>query len=215
MPHIDEVRAALARHHAVTRSAPSRAAVALLLRPDGVGLSELLLIERARKEGDPWSGHMAFPGGRQDPEDPSPRATAERETLEEVGIDLAGAELLGQLDDLEGRHAGRPAGLAISAFVYCVPSPPLLVPNEDEVESAFWVPLAELQARERHVDYRFRHELGALTMPGIRVSEAEPHVVWGLTYRFLEHFFELLGRPLRAGAEVELAGAERDRSRGA
>jgi ADP-ribose pyrophosphatase YjhB (NUDIX family) len=149
---------------------------------------------------------MAFPGGRQDPEDPSPRATAERETLEEVGIDLAGAELLGQLDDLEGRHAGRPAGLAISAFVYCVSEPLLLVPNEDEVESAFWVPLARLLARERHVDYRFRHELGALTMPGIRVGEAEPHVVWGLTYRFLEGFFELLGRPLRSG-EVAAVGA--------
>jgi 8-oxo-dGTP pyrophosphatase MutT (NUDIX family) len=208
MPRIDEVRSALARHHAVTKDAPARAAVALVLRPDAAGRSEVLLIERARKEGDPWSGHMAFPGGRQDPEDPSPRATAERETLEEVGLDLAGAELLGQLDDLEGRHAGRPVGLAISAFVYGVPDPPHLAPNDQEVESAFWVPLDQLLARERHVDYRFRHELGAFTMPGIRVGHAEPHVVWGLTYRFLETFFELLGRPLPPGQRIVALGAE-------
>ena len=207
MPRIDEVRSALARHRAVTRTAPARAAVAMVLRPDPAGLGEVLLIERARKAGDPWSGHMAFPGGRQDPEDPSPRVTAERETLEEVGMDLAPAELLGQLDDLEGRHAGRPAGLVISAFVYHLPDPPRLVPNE-EVESAFWVPLAQLLARERHVDYRFRHELGALTMPGIRVGEADPHVVWGLTYRFLERFFELLGRPLPAGRPADALRAE-------
>jgi 8-oxo-dGTP pyrophosphatase MutT (NUDIX family) len=207
MPRIDEVRAALAHHRPITRSAPARAAVAMVLRPDASACGEVLLIERARKAGDPWSGHMAFPGGRQDPEDDSPRVTAERETLEEVGMDLAPAELLGQLDDLEGRHAGRPAGLVISAFVYHLPEAPRLVPNE-EVETAFWVPLAELLAPARHVDYRFRHELGAFTMPGIRVGAAEPHVVWGLTYRFLERFFELLGRPL-PGAGAAQAIAER------
>jgi 8-oxo-dGTP pyrophosphatase MutT (NUDIX family) len=211
MPRIEDVRDVLARHQPVTREAPARAAVAVVLRPERSG-ADVLLIERARKAGDPWSGHMAFPGGRQDPEDPSPRATAERETLEEVGLDLAGAELLGRLDDLEGRQAGRPVGLAISAFVYGVPDPPRLVPNEEEVESAFWVPLEHLLASERHVDYRFEHELGSLTMPGIRVGDAEPHVVWGLTYRFLETFFELLGHRLPAGHRlVTLSEGARER----
>lgn len=195
MPQVDEVRSALARHRAATLDAAARAAVAMVLRPGAARRAEVLLIERARKEGDPWSGHMAFPGGRQDPEDPDPRTTAERETLEEVGMDLSGAELLGRLDDLGGRHGGHSGGLVISAFVYHVPDPPRLVPNE-EVESAFWFPLGQLLARERHVDYPFRSEIGALSMPGVRVGPAEPHVVWGLTYRFLEHFFELLGRPL-------------------
>src|SRR5262249_57053733 len=82
---------------------------------------ELLFIERARHPDDPWSGHMAFPGGRVDPGDSDPRAAAERETLEEVGLSLAGAEALGQLDDLEGRHAGRRLPLVISAYVYHLP----------------------------------------------------------------------------------------------
>jgi len=208
MASVEEVRSALARHRPVMLDGPARAAVAMVLRPGAARRSDVLLIERAHKAGDPWSGHMAFPGGRQDPEDESPRVTAERETLEEVGVDLAGAELLGRLDDLAGRHAGRPDGLVISAFVYHVPEPPPLAPNE-EVERAFWLPVASLLEPARHVDYRFRHELGTLAMPGIRVGDAEHHVVWGLTYRFLEHFFTLLGRRLPAGRLSEREGLTR------
>jgi 8-oxo-dGTP pyrophosphatase MutT (NUDIX family) len=195
-PEIESIRRALALHRpALQQDAPARAAVAVVLRRGEADPTELLLIERARKEGDPWSGHIAFPGGRHDPEDLEIRATAERETLEEVGLDLREGEFLGQLDDLEGRHAGRASGLVISAFVYHVPSAPPLLVQPEEVESAFWVPLPHLGEPSRRVDYRFRADLGPLTMPGIRVGEAESHVVWGLTYRFLESFFGLVGRP--------------------
>ena len=61
----------------------SRAAVALVLYELAPEPPALLFIERARHERDPWSGHMAFPGGRVDPGDAHPRATAERETYEE------------------------------------------------------------------------------------------------------------------------------------
>jgi len=198
MPTIEGVRRALADHRPEEREAQMRAAVAMILRPNAAGDSDVLLIERASREGDPWSGHMAFPGGRQSPLDPEPRITAERETLEEVGLDLRPAELLGRLGDLEGRQAGKRVGLVISAFVYHLPEPPPLVVASHEVESAFWVPLPELLDPARHVDYRFGHELGSLTMPGIRVGSADPHVVWGLTYRFLETFLALLGQPLPA-----------------
>ena len=192
---IDCVRRALAAHRPAEREAVLRAAVAVILRPNR-GDSDVLLIERAAREGDPWSGHMPFPGGRQSPLDPEPRVTAERETREEVGIDLRPAELLGQLDDLEGRQAGRRVGLVISAYVYHLADPPPLVVAEDEVQTALWVPLSRILDPARHVDYRFGPEEDALRMPGIRVGSAETHVVWGLTYRFLELFFGLLGHPL-------------------
>ncbi len=196
MSEIETIRRAFVLHEPVLQpAAPARAAVAVVLRSGAAGSAELLLIERARKDGDPWSGHMAFPGGRHDPEDLELRVTAERETLEEVGLDLRGGELLGRLDDLEGRHAGRPAGLVISAFVYHLASAAPLRVQRDEVESAFWVPLPLLSEPARRVDYRFRAEIGPLSMPGIRVGDAESHVVWGLTYRFLESFFGLVGRP--------------------
>jgi len=197
VPRIDEIRTALRAHRPSLKELGGRqlASVAVVLREDPAGLAEVLFIERALREGDPWSGHMAFPGGRQAPIDPSARSTAERETLEEVGLDLRAAETLGRLDDLEGRSRGRPVGLVVSAFVYHLPDPPPLRIN-CEVEAAFWVPLRDLFDRERHVEYRWRPQRETLGLPGIQVGEARAHVVWGLTYRFLERFLEVLGRPL-------------------
>jgi 8-oxo-dGTP pyrophosphatase MutT (NUDIX family) len=101
MPHLLDIRGRLAKHEPKTLTSPSNqgAAVAVVLR-EADGGPEVLFIERARRAGDPWSGHMAFPGGRIDPEDAHARGAAERETREEVGVDLAGAEPLGRLDDL-------------------------------------------------------------------------------------------------------------------
>jgi 8-oxo-dGTP pyrophosphatase MutT (NUDIX family) len=167
-----------------------RAAVAVVLR-EGADGPELLLIERAKHPEDPWSGPMAFPGGRVDPGDADPQSAAERETLEEVGLPLAGAELLGRLDDIEGRQGGRKLSLVISAHVYHCTRPGELTLNH-EVASALWVPIERLHDAAYHVDYATPH--GAY--PGILVGEPERHVVWGLTYRFLEIFLAVLGRPL-------------------
>jgi 8-oxo-dGTP pyrophosphatase MutT (NUDIX family) len=188
------IRGALAGHRPtlVALDGRGRAAVAVVLR-ERAGLPEVLLIERARRAGDPWSGHMAFPGGRVERGDSHLREAAERETLEEVGIDLAGSEVLGRLDDLEGRRAAEARGLVISAFVYHVADPPELAINH-EVQEAFWVPLAWLHDRARHVEHPWP-AVGA-RLPGILVGEPGRHVVWGLTYRFLEVFFDVVGRPL-------------------
>jgi 8-oxo-dGTP pyrophosphatase MutT (NUDIX family) len=192
---VAEIRRALAaRAPWVAPDADARrAAVAMCLR-ERRGASEVLLIERARRDGDPWSGHMAFPGGRVDPLDPSARVAAERETFEEVGVSLAAAERLGRLDDLRGHHAAGHPSLVISAFVYHVPDPPPLVLS-DEVEQAFWFPVGELLDPGRRVEYRFG-PASEFRYPGILVGEPERHVVWGLTYRFLEVFFAALGCPL-------------------
>jgi 8-oxo-dGTP pyrophosphatase MutT (NUDIX family) len=197
MPSLEEIRRALGRTPPQLEpeldergARKKRAAVAMVLRPAAVG-AELLFIERAEFAGDPWSGHMAFPGGRVEREDEDPRAAAERETLEEVGVSLAGAERLGQLDDLRGRHAGREIPMVISAYAYLVPRPAPLEPNH-EVAAAFWFPVSELPDPAR----RDHYEIRGLRFPGIRVGEPARHVVWGLTYRFLENFFERLLRPL-------------------
>lgn len=200
MSEMDEIRRGLAayrpklcRPEPVAMPAPRRAAVAMVLRDGDGGDAEVLLIERARRRGDPWSGHMAFPGGRMEPGDPSVRAAASREAREEVGIELGRADVLGRLDDLERRHAGGPKALVISGFVFHHPDPEPLAANE-EVEAAFWVPLLYLTDPDRHVARRFS-DAGGLTLPGIVVGNPERHVVWGLTYRFLEIFFGAVGQP--------------------
>ncbi len=183
---VDAVRSALGAYEAtvVEDAARPRAAVAVVLRDAATG-PEVLLIERARHPDDPWSGHMAFPGGRVDPGDSDSRAAAERETREEVGLTLDGAELLGRLDDIEGRHAGRPLSLVISAWVYHVKEHEPLVTN-CEVETTLWVPLARLVDPSHRVEY----PTAAGGFPGILVGEPDRHIVWGLTYRFLEILLE-------------------------
>lgn len=193
MPSLDEIRLAFARRRplVIPGSGPGRAGVAMVLRDDpGEAGPSVLFIERARWEGDPWSGHMAFPGGGVDPGDRDARAAAERETLEEVGLSLAGAEFVGRLDDRRGNPRTR-RDLVVSGFVYAVSDPPRLVPNH-EVEEVFWFPLRDLLAEQNHVVYIARE----IDFPGIRVGHPERHIVWGLTYSFLEGFFSVVGRPL-------------------
>jgi 8-oxo-dGTP pyrophosphatase MutT (NUDIX family) len=202
---VDQVRRSLARHSAALLPADGvrHAAVAMVLTEGSSG-AEVLFIERARFSGDPWSGHMAFPGGRFEPGDPSGRAAAERETLEEVGLSLAGAELLGRLDDKKGNPRTHPE-LVISAFVYHASSPGDLAINH-EVQDAFWFPLEGLLDRARHVQYTAH---GEFEFPGILVGEPDRHVVWGLTYSFLESFFTLLGSPLPDRWTAEMRGFAR------
>ena len=117
-----------------------RAAVAIMVR-EGQEATELLMIRRATREGDPWSGHMGFPGGRRDPEDRSNFSCALRETEEELGVDLSrwGAPL-GELSDVNtGWRKDRPEML-VTPFIFSVSELPALTPNH-EVDDVVWVPL--------------------------------------------------------------------------
>lgn len=167
----------------------ARAAVAAVFR-DGDAGTELLFIERAAHKGDPWSGQMALPGGRAEPADVDLAATAERETLEEVGLDLSLAERLGELHELDGR-ARR---IIVSPHGYWLDGPrPELAPN-GEVANVFWVGLAELSDPQRHIEYYYP-ALGVQVHPGILLGEG-PQVIWGMTLRMLMDLFDRLGRPL-------------------
>jgi 8-oxo-dGTP pyrophosphatase MutT (NUDIX family) len=192
MTTIEHVSRCLAGHQPeiIPPGNRSRAAVALVLKPRGPDLG-VLLIRRAELEGDRWSGHIAFPGGRVGVEDASPRQTAERETLEEVGLDLRSAEYLGRLDDV----AGSMAEIVVSGFVYAVSEAPPLVLGS-EVEQAFWLPMARFLEAERHVQRSYSYRGLEVMLPGIRVLEGEGPVLWGLTYRFLEIFLRLAGEEL-------------------
>lgn len=170
------------------------AGVTMLLR-DHNGSPEVLLIERATREGDPWSGHMAFPGGRREPDDPSLQKTAERETLEEVGITLSGGHYIGRLDDLGGRAAAS-SKMIVSAYVYHLEDPGRLEIERSEVADALWLSLDHLVHPDNHVRYPMSYAEHEIIFPGIRVDRRDARIVWGLTYRFLEGFFEIIGSPL-------------------
>lgn len=164
------------------------AAVAAVLRAGPTG-AEVLLIRRAEQERDPWSGHMAFPGGRFDPEDDHLLATARRETLEEVGLDLArSAELLGALEPLPAVARGRRVGLTIAPFVFELRGSAELRPNHEVVE-ALWAPLSALARGEGRAKVDYVLDGQRLELPA---WDVEGRVVWGLTYRMLDSLLELV-----------------------
>ena len=169
-----------------------RAAVALVFRegPPGAGL-ELLFIRRAEHEGDPWSGHMGFPGGRAEPGDASDDATAVRETLEETAIDLGqDGERLGALDDVRAMARGRPVDLVIAPRAYRLRRRLDGTPSH-EVVSLHWLPFDLLLEPGTQSRFAYVHEGTTLELPCLRVGEL---VIWGLTFRMFQSLAAALGR---------------------
>ncbi len=168
----------------------AQAAVAIVVHEPRGASPELLFIERAVREGDPWSGQMAFPGGRWSASDQSLAETGARETHEEVGIKLAAP--IGRLDDFEGSRAATPRSIVVSPFVFDVPQrPPLLL--SEEVASTVWVPLDWILSPESAELYAFRREVFGGTFPSVRYDR---YTIWGMTYRILASFVGVLGRQL-------------------
>jgi 8-oxo-dGTP pyrophosphatase MutT (NUDIX family) len=172
-----------------------QAAVSVVIRAQDP--LELLLIKRARSERDPWSGHMALPGGRRDPADASLDDAAVRETREETGLDLTAVGFpLGRLHEITPGSPRLPR-LTIAPFVFGVPASAQASVASPEVAAVHWVALDELRARESqgHVDIALPD--GSTSFPCYYVAS---DVVWGLTYRILAQFLEAypdsaLGRP--------------------
>lgn len=174
----------------------AQAAVALVLRAadplNRVGVPELLLIRRAERADDPWSGHMALPGGRRDAGDASLLDTARREAFEEVGLRLdADAEHVGCLPTLPAMARGRVLGMTVTPLVFELTRPFELRVN-DEVAETLWVRLDALWggALDTFVDYPARGRQGApLRLPAWSI---DGRLVWGLTHRMITSFFDLL-----------------------
>ena len=181
------IRAALAARvpAAVPRSAADReAAVALVLRARTE--IELLMIKRTERADDPWSGHMALPGGGRDADDADLLDTALRETLEETGVRIARDRVLGALDHVHPRSTRLPS-VIVAPFV-AVTDPDVAVhPDPREVETTVWVPLSAL--RDPAAVSELVLELGDFSrkFPSIVYGE---YTIWGLTHSILSQFLE-------------------------
>jgi 8-oxo-dGTP pyrophosphatase MutT (NUDIX family) len=141
----------------------------------------LLLIQRADHPQDPWSGHLAFPGGRHDVSDSSLLATAIRETEEEIGLALAESHLVGALPPLQAR--GPQKGLVIAPYVFQVDHRVDFTLDTSEVASAFWVPVSSLTNGYNLTRVEVRHEEAKYYLPGYQIG---PKVLWGMTYEMFQ-----------------------------
>jgi 8-oxo-dGTP pyrophosphatase MutT (NUDIX family) len=183
----------------------TRAAVTLLLAPDPApdtdptpdtspapsadladhGVSGLFVL-RAAWEGDPWSGHVALPGGRAESSDADLIDTARRETLEETAIRLARDSFLGRLNEIHPRSAHLPS-IGVTPFVAWLPTRPEIRASH-EVAGHIWVPLHDLAAQERRSTL-VRPEPTPRSFPTI---EYAGEVIWGLTHAIVENFLQRL-----------------------
>ncbi len=161
------------------------AAVALLLREAGDDL-ELLLIRRATREGDPWSGQVGLPGGRWSSGDASLEETALRETVEEVGVDVrAHGRVLGALDELRPRTPVLPP-IIVRPYVVALHAAPALIAN-DEVAECRWVRVGALFAPETRIVTTVRVRDVHLQVDAYQLGD---FTVWGMTERILSTFAE-------------------------
>jgi 8-oxo-dGTP pyrophosphatase MutT (NUDIX family) len=158
----------------------ANAAVAIIIKP-GNGDFEILLVKRAIRANDVWSGQMAFPGGKRELQDATLKATATRETLEETGIEIASSRFLGVLDAVKPMTG---SGFLVLPFVVALDKTPQIVLNLTELESYIWVPYEEI-----------RLSMGKTLIPLIGEVPAflpKNTIVWGMTYKILCNFFKIV-----------------------
>jgi 8-oxo-dGTP pyrophosphatase MutT (NUDIX family) len=181
---------ALAERLATRRPAPvdepdrPQAAVAVILTPNP---DSVLLIRRADREGDRWSGQLAFPGGRWSPGDEDLLETARRETREEVGVELEPGTLIGTLDDLAPRTSVLPP-ILVRPFVFAPPSRQTL-DLSPEVALAWWLPLDTLLSPGVYGPVEFERYGTLVRTMGYRLDAG---ILWGMSERILTPLVRLL-----------------------
>ncbi|MGI0092160.1 MAG: NUDIX hydrolase [Nitrososphaerales archaeon] len=160
------------------------AAVCLILKPDStLGQVSALLVRRRISETDPWSGQMAFPGGRTSRRDQGIMKTAVREVLEETGIDLTKCEMLGTLDDLIPTSN---RSLRVTPFVALAPESTVVSVDGHEIVDYVWIPIAFFVDKNNSATYdvqRSEMSISVRCFPYLGT-----HIVWGMTLRMIEDF---------------------------
>jgi 8-oxo-dGTP pyrophosphatase MutT (NUDIX family) len=165
----------------------ARAVVAVVLRDDPAQGPCVLLMRRALRSGDPWSGHMSFPGGRLSSDDTSGFHAAIREALEETGLRLREDEYLGRLSDVVTRRHERPVPMLVSPYVFRLEREPVWALNHEAVET-LWVPLSFLADVGNRSELRWRVGLLNLRLPSYVY---EGRTIWGLTLLMLKELVRL------------------------
>jgi 8-oxo-dGTP pyrophosphatase MutT (NUDIX family) len=187
-PRIESLRRALrSREAAPLPPDPSLSQAAVLLVVRAGDPFDLLLIKRAEKAGDPWSGHMALPGGRREAGDATLLATALRETAEETAIEVQPDAVLGALDELRPGSRRR-FSIMVAPFVAVVPPGTRAVPSPAEVEAALWIPLPHLASEAAVDEILVDLEEGSTAFPALSYQD---YIIWGLTHRIITTFTDV------------------------
>lgn len=202
MKSFEVLRAALEgrmSHDGPLAGTPRHASVGVLVA-ETLPTPQICFIRRAKWDGDPWSEHIAFPGGSRLGGETALQ-TVRREVHEEVGVSIGEDAELVPLPRLRIRLAGRERLLLLDAFVCHLPGPPPPLRCGPEVASAFWTPVSELW-NAQNLDHLALGDRGeVLVYPAIRLPQG---VVFGITLRVLTLLSDQLGVPLHYLEEIPL-----------
>lgn len=169
-----------------------RAAVAAILRQtDARGSAEMLFIRRAERVGDPWSGHIAFPGGRCERDDETVLSTAIRETREEIGVDLTSARVVARLPDVPAFVRSTKGSLVVTPYVFALENAVVPILNE-EVAEVLWTPFDKIASGEWRGTFDWKWKDKPIELPCMRLQPGA-HVLWGMTFRMVETMLDALG----------------------
>jgi 8-oxo-dGTP pyrophosphatase MutT (NUDIX family) len=153
--------------------------------------AQVLMIHRAEHENDPWSGHMAFPGGKQDHGDKTVLNTAIRETKEEVGIDLkAHGQFIGQLQPIQAMKSGQKLPMFISPHIFHMEKPHPITIEESEVQNGFYIPLSFFLDAQNLKTGDFTTFHGPIDLP---YFDFHAQKIWGLSFYILRELLLDLG----------------------
>lgn len=177
--HFNDRLSRLNRSLRKTPDEDADAAVAILIRPAADDL-EVFIVKRAEVDGDPWSGDMAFPGGKKAAQDRGVLDAAVREVMEETGIDLKPLKPLGYMRPLTSwvRRTFR-----VQPVVYLLEGDPPITLNY-ELTKYIWTPIGELRK------LRSQATVKGFDSPIYMIGD---DVVWGLTCRMLDMLIEIFG----------------------
>lgn len=190
---------------------PTRAAVSIILRDRGQS-TEFLMMQRAYDDRDPWSGQMAFPGGKFDPTDATIYDAAVRETEEEISVSLQNEDYLGQIDDCYGITVNGKYRVHVSCFVF-KPDREFKPVGNYEVADLVWVPLSVMTDSKRK--HRLKHPADtSKNFPAVILNEDKNQILWGLSLRMVLSLFELLELPINVFSETDMEWLKQLEKRG-
>ncbi len=183
-PRLSRLKETLSTRHLSGANENVEAVVAVLLQEERSSELNLLLIHRAERIDDPWSGQIGLPGGRIARSDSSPRAALKREVSEEVGLEL----------EKEGEELGtlslgspmRRLDMKVQPWVYGLRRRPE-IRTGPEVQEAFWVSLSRLPSLRTTTEIEIRG-----TRRIVESFLVDGRVVWGFTHRVLEELLSVL-----------------------
>ena len=157
----------------------ANAAVSLILKQVKKDL-RILFVKRVERLSDPWSGQIAFPGGKKDLEDINLKDTIIRETFEETNLKLEEDSLIGVLEAIDSGHFSK---IKILPFISFLKGSQMIRLNNKELDNYFWVSYKKIINNQSLV------EINSIKEPAYVLGD---EVVWGITYKILREFSKII-----------------------